>query len=154
MGLRLDWISCAAQVSPLNGVSVLAQTDMYNWNNYYWAANVLLAEVTDGGTFHQQAQSFLANWVCGYNSLVSYTAKGRAWNTNDGTLAETQNAVFLAARYASYVQDSDAKKAAKYLCWARAQVPYFLQVSSTCDTGSCLAAGKISGCVLFFREYG
>ena len=127
---------------------------MYNWNNYYWAANVLLAEVTDGGTFHQQAQSFLANWVCGYNSLVSYTAKGRAWNTNDGTLAETQNAVFLAARYASYVQDSDAKKDAKYLCWARAQVPYFLQVSSTCDTGSCLAAGKISGCVLFFREYG
>ena len=32
-----------------------AQTDLFNWNDYYWAANVLLAEVTDGGTFHQQA---------------------------------------------------------------------------------------------------
>ena len=32
------------------------QTDLFNWNDYYWAANVLLAEVTDGGTFHQQAR--------------------------------------------------------------------------------------------------
>ena len=32
------------------------QTDLFNWNDYYWAANVLLAEVTDGGTFHQQVR--------------------------------------------------------------------------------------------------
>ena len=98
------------------------QDYLFNWNKYYWAANVLLAEVTDGGTFHQQAQSFLAQWICGFNQLISYTGKGRAWNTNDGTLAATQNAVFLAARYAKYALPSDEKRSIKYLCWARAQV--------------------------------
>lgn len=98
------------------------QDYLFTWNKYYWAANVLLAEVTDGGTFHQQAQNFLAQWVCGFNQLISYTGKGRAWNTNDGTLASTQNAVFLAARYAKYALPSDKKRSIKYLCWARAQV--------------------------------
>ena len=52
---------------------------------------------------------------------VAYTAKGRAWNSFDGRLATTQNAVFLAVRYGTYVLPSSGKKAAKYLCWARAQ---------------------------------
>jgi hypothetical protein len=98
------------------------QTMLYTWNDYYWASNVLLAELTDGGTFHQQTQYFLQQWICGFNSLVQYTGKGRAWNTNDGTMATTANAVFLATRYAAYVQYSNEKKSAKYLCWARAQV--------------------------------
>ena len=98
------------------------QDYLFNWNKYYWGANVLLAEVTDGGTFHQQAQNFLAQWICGFNQLVSYTGKGRAWNTNDGTIASTQNVVFLAARYAKYALPSDEKRSIKYLCWARAQV--------------------------------
>lgn len=54
---------------------------------------------------------------------VAYTAKGRAWNSFDGRLATTQNAVFLAMRYGMYVLPSSGRKAAKYLCWARAQVP-------------------------------
>ena len=37
----------------------------YDWSSYYWAGNVLLAELTDGGTFHQQSQHFLKMWVCG-----------------------------------------------------------------------------------------
>lgn len=98
------------------------QTDLFTWNDYYWASNVLLAEVTDGGTFHQQAQHFMQQWICGFGKLVAYTAKGRAYNSNDGTLAATQNAVFLAARYAKYIQPSNGKKSTKYLCWARAQV--------------------------------
>lgn len=100
------------------------QTYLYNWDKYYWASNVLLAEVTDGGTFHQQAMNFLQMWICGFNQLVSYTAKGRAWNTNDGTLASTQNVVFLAARYAKYILPSNGKKSTKYLCWARAQAGF------------------------------
>ena len=27
-----------------------------NWNHMWWAANVLLAEITDQGTFHQAVQ--------------------------------------------------------------------------------------------------
>ena len=37
----------------------------YDWSSYYWAGNVLLAELTDGGTFHQQSQHFMKMWVCG-----------------------------------------------------------------------------------------
>ena len=47
---------------------------LYTWDDYYWASNVLLAELTDGGTFHQQAQYFLAQWICGYNELVGCPA--------------------------------------------------------------------------------
>ena len=47
-----------------------AQTMLYTWDQYYWAANVLLAELTDGGTFHERAQFFLQQWVCGYNKLA------------------------------------------------------------------------------------
>ncbi len=98
------------------------QTVLYTWNDYYWASNVLLAETTDGGTFHERTQYFLRQWVCGFDKLVQYTGLGRAWNTNDGTLATTANAVFLATRYAKYVLPSNTKKATKYFCWARAQV--------------------------------
>ena len=48
----------------------MLQTVLYTWDDYYWASNVLLAELTDGGTFHQQAQYFLQQWICGYNELV------------------------------------------------------------------------------------
>ena len=41
------------------------QTDLYKSINFYWAANMQLTKVTDGDAFHQQAQSSLANWVCG-----------------------------------------------------------------------------------------
>lgn len=37
----------------------------YDWMDQFWAANILLATLTDGGTFHSQAQSFLKFWICG-----------------------------------------------------------------------------------------
>lgn len=43
---------------------------LYTWDDYYWASNVLLAELIDGGTFHERSQYFLKQWVCGYNQLV------------------------------------------------------------------------------------
>jgi hypothetical protein len=48
------------------------QTLLYTWDQYYWAANVLLAELTDGGTFHERAQFFMQQWLCGYGKLVSH----------------------------------------------------------------------------------
>lgn len=41
----------------------------YDWEDHYWAANVLLATLTDGGTFHAQAQTFLKYWVCGTDEV-------------------------------------------------------------------------------------
>ncbi|CAL8470908.1 g10450 [Coccomyxa elongata] len=111
-------------------------TVLYTWDDYYWASNVLLAETTDGGTFHERTQYFLQQWVCGFDKLVQYTGLGRAWNTNDGTLATTANAVFLATRYAKYVLPSNTKKATKYFCWARAQTRYVLG-----DAGRSLLTG-------------
>ena len=41
----------------------------YDWMDQYWAANILLATLTDGGTFHAQAQTFLKMWVCGTDEV-------------------------------------------------------------------------------------
>lgn len=112
---------------------------LYTWNDYYWASNVLLAELTDGGTFHERSQYFMKQWLCGFNKLVQYTGKGRAWNSNDGTLATTANAVFLATRYADYIQPSNGKKATKYLCWARAQATSLVSLDIICSCMLCLA---------------
>lgn len=41
----------------------------YDWMDQFWAANILLATLTDGGTFHSQAQSFLKFWICGTDEV-------------------------------------------------------------------------------------
>ena len=43
---------------------------LYTWDQYYYASNVLLAELTDGGTFHERAQFFMQQWICGYGELA------------------------------------------------------------------------------------
>ena len=41
----------------------------YDWMDQYWASNILLATLTDGGTFHSQAQIFLKYWICGTDEV-------------------------------------------------------------------------------------
>ena len=41
----------------------------YDWEDQFWAANVLLALTTDGGTFHGQTISFLQFWICGTDEV-------------------------------------------------------------------------------------
>lgn len=41
-----------------------------DWDNMFWASNVLLANVTGSGAFHQATQSFLKQWVCGTGGIV------------------------------------------------------------------------------------
>lgn len=41
-----------------------------DWDNLFWASNVLLANVTGSGAFHQATQSFLKQWVCGTGGTV------------------------------------------------------------------------------------
>ena len=42
----------------------------YDWMDQFWAANVLLATLTDGGTFHGQTQTFLKYWICGTDEVL------------------------------------------------------------------------------------
>ena len=46
-----------------------AQRLVYDWTSYYWASTVLLAELTDGGTYHERSQYFMRMWVCGINQV-------------------------------------------------------------------------------------
>lgn len=47
-----------------------------DWNNLFWASNVLLANLTSpeanaaSGSFHQATQGFLKQWVCGAGGTV------------------------------------------------------------------------------------
>ena len=38
---------------------------VFDWSDYFWAGNVLLAQLTDEQTYHEQTQTFLTKWVCG-----------------------------------------------------------------------------------------
>ena len=78
-----------------------------------------------------QAQNFLANWVCGYGSLVSYTAKGRAWNTNDGTLAETQNAVCTRSPMPSCTRHNASLYADR--AWREVAMPFRMVRNALCS---------------------
>ena len=65
-GSGAAWLRFAAQALPPDLLQEGGGTTLtYDWSSYYWAGNVLLAELTDGGTFHQQSQHFLKMWVCG-----------------------------------------------------------------------------------------
>lgn len=41
-----------------------------NWDNLFWASNVLLANITGSGAFHQASQAFFKQWVCGSGGIV------------------------------------------------------------------------------------
>ena len=41
----------------------------YDWQHQFWAANVMLATLTDGGIFHAQTESFLKFWICGTDEV-------------------------------------------------------------------------------------
>ena len=46
---------------------------------------MLLAELTDGGTFHQQSQHFMKMWVCGSGgvSRLNWHWQGTLWAAAD-----------------------------------------------------------------------
>ena len=67
--------------------------------NYFWAANVLLAATTDGGTFHERARYFLRQWACAEGDEIRYSPRGRAIAGSSPTLGTSAAAAFLAAVY-------------------------------------------------------
>ncbi|KAL3147605.1 hypothetical protein ABBQ38_014657 [Trebouxia sp. C0009 RCD-2024] len=101
----------------------------YDWMDQFWAANILLATLTDGGTFHSQAQSFLKFWICGTDRVILSSPRGRAWNQYSPSLGSTMNVAFLAQVYSEYIKagGSEAERRAKrYSCWAQTQARYVL----------------------------
>ncbi|KAK9842280.1 hypothetical protein WJX81_004432 [Elliptochloris bilobata] len=99
---------------------------VFDWTSYYWASCVLLAQLTDGGTYHERSQHFMRMWVCGIDQVVAYTPRGRAYNSASGSLGSTANAAFLATTYGAYELPSNPALASRYVCWARSQIRYML----------------------------
>ena len=109
-----------------------------DWNQLYWPTTLLLANISDttNMAFHYRIQTYLRNWLCTSGNTIQYSKLGRAFNTNDASLAQGMNSAFLAMLYAQMVQESQANVEAKrytsansakrYLCWAQAQARYVL----------------------------
>lgn len=93
---------------------------VYDWNNAFWALNVLLVQMEDVPTAHDRARSFLQTWMC---TKSFYTPKGRAFNERGPTLGHTLNAAFLAALYGQLVEaGGGGPNADQFKCWALSQV--------------------------------
>ena len=73
-------------------------------DNYFWAANVLLAALTDGGTFHERSRHFLRQWACAEGDEVRYTPRGRAVAGSAPTLGASAASAFLAAAYGNKIK--------------------------------------------------
>lgn len=100
---------------------------LFNWDNTFWGANLKLVELRGDPAYHRQMQFFLKYWVCGTGGVpVKFTPLGRSYNSNDGTLGTTANAVFLSTLYGKLTKSKYAAKAKRYTCWARAQTRYML----------------------------
>ena len=106
-----------------------------DWDNLIWPATVLMANLTDDSTFHNQQQTFLAKWLC-TTSNIQFTKKGRSYNLLDPSLPQTMNAAMLAMLYGDMITPStnpvqavkynNNNLATRYKCWAEGQARYIL----------------------------
>ena len=42
---------------------------VYDWSDYFYASNTLLATITNLDSFHGRMQLMLRQWICGYNEV-------------------------------------------------------------------------------------
>ncbi|KAK9863564.1 hypothetical protein WJX84_010744, partial [Apatococcus fuscideae] len=119
--------------------STLDSSYIFNWNDLTYGNGLLLAEATDEMGFHYYVQGYLQRWVCTSGGKISYTANGRAVNSQDPSFSQTMNAAFLAMVYGQRIQYEksplpfqakvpymDETKSQRYICWTRTQVRYML----------------------------
>jgi endoglucanase len=71
----------------------------FDWDNMFFASNVLLAQLTDEGAFHVAVQDMLKQWICSTTGKVLFTPRGRAWNRASPTTGGTANAALLSLMY-------------------------------------------------------
>lgn len=109
----------------------------FDWDNVFFGANVLLAQLTDEGAFHVAVQDMLKQWICSTTGKVLFTPRGRAWNRAAPTTGGTMNAALLSLIYGQLHSKSvPTDKRDRYTCFARAQTRYLLG-----DGGRSLVAG-------------
>lgn len=98
-----------------------------DWDNMFFPANVLLAQLTDEGAFHVATQDMLKQWICSTTGKVLFTPRGRAWNRAAPTLGGTANAALLSLIYGQlHSKYVPVAKRDRYTCFARAQMRYVL----------------------------
>ncbi|KAL3140940.1 hypothetical protein ABBQ32_005469 [Trebouxia sp. C0010 RCD-2024] len=107
-----------------------------DWNQVIYPATLLLANITDGNTFHYNIQQYLHNWLTASDDAIEYSRLGRAFNRNDPSLAQGMNTAFLALLYAQliggYKAPSEVSRystnsmANQYKFWAQSQARYVL----------------------------
>lgn len=99
----------------------------FGWDNVFFGANVLLAQLTDEGAFHVAVQDMLKQWICSTTGKVLFTPRGRAWNRASPTTGGTANAALLSLIYGQLTSKSvPHDKRDRYTCFARAQMRYVL----------------------------
>ena len=110
---------------------------VFDWDNVFFGANVLLAQLTDEGAFHIATQDMLKQWICATTGKVLFTPKGRAWNPEAPTTGGTMNTALLSLIYGQLPSKFvPVGKRDRYTCFARAQMRYVLG-----DGGRSLMAG-------------
>jgi hypothetical protein len=95
----------------------------FDWDNVFWALNVLMAQETGKGTFVEAGERFLRAWICAVNP----------WS---GSLGATANAALLGLMHADVVAAEAPAAARTYRCWALSQVRYALG-----DAGQSMVVG-------------
>ncbi len=100
---------------------------VFDWDNVFLGANVLLAQVTDEGAFHVTTQDMLKQWICATTNKVLFTPKGRAWNRAAPSTGTTANTALLSLMYGQLASKEVTRgKRDRYTCFARAQMRYIL----------------------------
>ena len=108
---------------------------VFDWDNVFYAVNVLMAQETGTRTFSDQSEEYLRSWVCA-NNVANYTQRGRAYNPNSGSLGATANTAMLALMYADVAEATKPDEANTYRCWALSQLRYILG-----DSGNSMVVG-------------
>ncbi|KAK9830377.1 hypothetical protein WJX72_011403 [[Myrmecia] bisecta] len=104
------------------GIDQTWRTVIPDYGNSFWAANVLLADLTGDQAYQATMDEFFNTWMNSGNG-IQQTPKGLAYSVRSGTLRNTANAGFLAIAYGNYLGGTDRYNDGKmYQCWARNQI--------------------------------
>jgi hypothetical protein len=102
-----------------------AMTWTHSWDDKRYGAAVILAQLTGGAGYKQDAERWLDYWSVGTSggtTRVSYTPGGLAWLNGWGSLRYASTTAFLALVYADTVRDFSGR----YHDFALGQIDYIL----------------------------
>ncbi len=96
------------------------------WDDKSYGSYVLMAKLTGGQQYKDDAQRWLDYWTVGYNgSRIAYSPGGHAWLDRWGSLRYAANTAFIALVYADYLGSGNPLYA-RYHDFAKDQIDYAL----------------------------